>query len=71
MDEVAQKPSSPKLVWFMLLAGPAIDEHLLEFKEILAPGDIVIGKETHMDLQTRKYLQKSRVIRPVEYRFYD
>ncbi len=42
LDEVAQHLSPPRMVWIMLPAGPAVDEHLLEFKEILAPGDMVI-----------------------------
>jgi len=42
LDEVAQHLSPPRMVWIMLPAGPAIDEHILEFKEILAPGDMVI-----------------------------
>jgi 6-phosphogluconate dehydrogenase len=42
LSEIANKLTAPRVVWVMLPAGPAIDEHLLELKEILAPGDIVI-----------------------------
>lgn len=55
LDEVAEKLSSPRLVWIMLPAGPAIDEHLLKFKEILAPGDIVIdGGNTYFKDDIRR-----------------
>lgn len=42
LDEVVRKLSSPRIVWIMLPAGPAIDEHLRELREILAAGDTVI-----------------------------
>jgi 6-phosphogluconate dehydrogenase len=42
LNEIAEKLSLPRVVWLMLPAGPAIDEHLFELKKILAPGDIVI-----------------------------
>jgi len=40
--EVAEKLSSPRIVWMMLPAGQAVDDHINEFKDLLAPGDIVI-----------------------------
>jgi len=64
LDEVAQKLSSPRLVWIMLPAGPAIDEHILEFKEILAPGDIVIdGGNTYFkdDIRRAESLAEKRI----------
>jgi len=55
LDEVVQKLSSPRLVWIMLPAGPAIDEHILELKRILAPGDIVIdGGNTYFKDDIRR-----------------
>lgn len=55
LDEVAQKLSPPRIVWIMLPAGQAIDEHLLELKEILAPGDIVIdGGNTYFKDDIRR-----------------
>ena len=55
LGEVAEKLSSPRVVWIMLPAGPAIDEHLLEFKGILAPGDIVIdGGNTYFKDDIRR-----------------
>ena len=55
LDEVAQKLSSPRLVWIMLPAGPAVDEHIIELKKSLAPGDIVIdGGNTYFKDDVRR-----------------
>lgn len=55
LEEVAQKLSPPRIVWIMLPAGPAIDDHLLELKEILAPGDILIdGGNTYFKDDVRR-----------------
>ena len=40
--EAKDRLSSPRVIWLMLPAGSAIDEHLLQLKDILSPGDIVI-----------------------------
>jgi len=40
--EVAEKLQSPRVVWIMLPAGRAVDEHIEGLKEILSPDDIVI-----------------------------
>ena len=40
--EVAEKLSSPRIVWMMLPAGQAVDDHIHELKDLLGPGDIVI-----------------------------
>ncbi len=40
--EVVEKLSSPRIVWMMLPAGQAVDDHIHELKDLLAPGDIVI-----------------------------
>ncbi len=40
--EVAEKLSSPRIVWLMLPAGQAVDDHIHELKDLLEPGDIVI-----------------------------
>ena len=64
LDEVAQKLSPPRMVWIMLPAGPAIDEHVLELKGILAPGDIVIdGGNTHYkdDLRRAESLAEKEI----------
>ncbi|MFO7736977.1 MAG: decarboxylating 6-phosphogluconate dehydrogenase [Desulfatiglandaceae bacterium] len=40
--EVAEKLQSPRVVWIMLPAGRAVDEHIERLKEILSPDDIII-----------------------------
>lgn len=42
IPEVVEKLAIPRVVWLMLPAGPAIDEHIGELKKLLSPGDIVI-----------------------------
>ena len=42
LPEIALKLTSPRVVWIMLPAGPVVDEHLVQLKEILSPGDMVI-----------------------------
>jgi 6-phosphogluconate dehydrogenase len=39
---VAEKLPAPRAVWMMLPAGPAVDEHILQLRDVLSPGDIVI-----------------------------
>ncbi|MFO7786091.1 MAG: phosphogluconate dehydrogenase (NAD(+)-dependent, decarboxylating) [Thermodesulfobacteriota bacterium] len=48
LSELAGALPSPRVVWMMLPAGPAVDEHLMRLKETLSPGDIVIdGANTY------------------------
>jgi len=55
LNEVAQKLSPPRLVWIMLPAGVVVDEHILQLKEILEPGDVVIdGGNTHFKEDIRR-----------------
>ena len=42
LSEVVEKLSYPRIIWIMLPAGPTIDEHINQLKEILSPDDIVI-----------------------------
>jgi 6-phosphogluconate dehydrogenase len=42
LGEVVEKLSKPRLVWLMLPAGKAVDDHVGQLKEILSPDDIVI-----------------------------
>ncbi len=42
LAEVVEKLSQPRIVWMMLPAGQAVDDHIHELKDLLAPGDIVI-----------------------------
>ena len=46
--EMVEKLSAPRVVWLMLPAGPAVDDHINQIKEMLSPGDVVIdGGNTH------------------------
>ncbi len=42
LSELVEKLSPPRVVWLMLPAGPATDEHLDQLKDLLSDGDIVI-----------------------------
>ncbi len=42
LGDVAEKLSTPRVVWLMLPAGKAVDDHIDQLKEILSPDDIVI-----------------------------
>jgi len=42
LPELAGELIAPRVVWVMLPAGRAVDEHLDQLKEILSPGDTVI-----------------------------
>ena len=55
LSELAEKLAPPRAVWIMLPAGPVVDEHLLQLKEILAPKDIVIdGGNTYFKDDIRR-----------------
>ena len=42
LSELVEKLSPPRVVWLMLPAGPTIDEHLDQLKDLLSHGDMVI-----------------------------
>ncbi len=42
LDEAVEKLSPPRIVWIMLPAGQAVDDHIDQLKDLLAPGDIII-----------------------------
>ncbi|MGM0427666.1 MAG: phosphogluconate dehydrogenase (NAD(+)-dependent, decarboxylating) [Thermodesulfobacteriota bacterium] len=42
LQEIADNLTPPRVVWIMLPAGSAVDEHLDSLKEILSPGDMVV-----------------------------
>lgn len=42
LPEIAEKLTAPRVVWIMLPAGSAVDEHLDQLKDILSPGDMVV-----------------------------
>jgi len=42
LQEVMQKLAPPRAVWIMLPAGPAIDDHIYQLKELMTTGDVII-----------------------------
>jgi len=42
LPELVEKLPVPRVVWLMLPAGPTIDDHLAQLKELLSDGDMVI-----------------------------
>ncbi|MEW6671242.1 MAG: phosphogluconate dehydrogenase (NAD(+)-dependent, decarboxylating) [Thermodesulfobacteriota bacterium] len=42
LEETVEKLKAPRIVWLMLPAGAAVDEHIDRLKAILSPADIVI-----------------------------
>jgi len=42
LGEAAEKLSPPRVVWLMLPAGQAVDDHLSRLRGILSPGDIIV-----------------------------
>jgi 6-phosphogluconate dehydrogenase len=42
LSELIERLSLPRTLWMMLPAGPPVDDHISQIKEILSPGDIII-----------------------------
>lgn len=42
LGDVVEKLTMPRVVWLMLPAGKAVDDHIEQLKDILSPDDIVI-----------------------------
>jgi 6-phosphogluconate dehydrogenase len=64
LNEVAEKLHLPRVVWIMLPAGHAVDEHIEQLKEVLSPADIVIeGGNTYYkdDLRRADVLAEKRI----------
>ena len=55
LSEVVEKLPAPRIVWIMLPAGTAVEDHLVQLKEILSPGDIMIdGGNTYFKDDIRR-----------------
>jgi 6-phosphogluconate dehydrogenase len=42
LAEIVEKLPQPRIVWMMLPAGQAVDDHIHQLKDLLSPGDIII-----------------------------
>ncbi|UCF57100.1 MAG: decarboxylating 6-phosphogluconate dehydrogenase [Deltaproteobacteria bacterium] len=64
LSELVEKLSPPRVVWLMLPAGPAIDDHLTQLRELLSAGDIVIdGGNTYYkdDIRRAEFLTEKDI----------
>lgn len=60
LKELAEKLDGPKVVWLMLPAGKAVDEHLERLRNHLNAGDIIIeggNSRYHDDVRRAAYLK--------------
>lgn len=64
LPELVGKLTGPRIVWLMLPAGTAVDDHLVQLQEILSSGDIVIdGGNTYYkdDIRRAEFLNKKGI----------
>ncbi|NIQ38465.1 MAG: decarboxylating 6-phosphogluconate dehydrogenase [Proteobacteria bacterium] len=55
LQELIEKLTPPRPVWLMLPAGKAVDDHIIQLSQLLAPGDIVIdGGNTYYKDDVRR-----------------
>lgn len=68
LAELARRLTPPRLVWMMLPAGQAVDEHLQALQALLSPGDIVIegGNTYYKDDRRRAAILQERGIQFVD-----
>ncbi len=68
LKEVVENLRPPRIVWIMLPAGRAVDDHIQEFKDLLSPGDIVIdGGNTYY----KDDIRRSKLLAEKDIRFMD
>jgi 6-phosphogluconate dehydrogenase len=64
LPEVVEKLPASRIIWIMLPAGSAVDAHLVQLKEILSPGDVLIdGGNTYYkdDIQRAESLSEKEI----------
>ena len=68
LAEVVEKLSRPRITWIMLPAGSAVDDHIAQLKELLAPDDIIVdgGNTYYKDDIRRADLLAEKEIRFVD-----
>jgi 6-phosphogluconate dehydrogenase len=68
LSNVVDKLTPPRVTWLMLPAGPAVDDHILQHKDMLSPGDAVIdgGNTYYKDDIRRAELLAQKEIKLVD-----
>ncbi len=64
LSEVAEKLDPPRLVWIMLPAGQAVEDHIHQLKDLLSEGDIIIdGGNTYYkdDIRRAEFLVEHNI----------
>ena len=68
LEEVVEKLFPPRVVWIMLPAGAAVDEHVVRFGELLSQGDIVVdGGNTYY----KDDIRRAKLLAEMDIRFVD
>ena len=68
LAEVVEKLSLPRIIWIMLPAGSAVDDHIAQLKALLSPDDIIVdgGNTYYKDDIRRADLLAEKEIRFVD-----
>jgi 6-phosphogluconate dehydrogenase len=64
LQDLVKTLKAPRIVWLMLPAGAATDEHLEELKELLSPGDLIVDGANNYykdDLRHAEELKKKKL----------
>jgi 6-phosphogluconate dehydrogenase len=64
LADLVKTLKAPRIVWLMLPAGTATDEHLNELLDLLSPGDLVVDGANNYykeDLRHAELLQKKKI----------
>ena len=64
LKQAVQELTPPRIIWFMLPAGPVVDDHIRQFMDLLSPGDIILdgGNTYYKDDVRRAQLLSNRNI---------
>ena len=68
LTELVEKLETPRIVWLMLPAGQAVDDHLDQLTTLLAPGDIIVdgGNSFYKDDQRRAEMLAAQGIKYID-----
>jgi 6-phosphogluconate dehydrogenase len=55
LKQAVQELAPPRIIWFMLPAGPVVDDHIRRIMDLLSPGDIILdGGNTYYKDDVRR-----------------